>query len=169
MTQTYTNERTFTVTNAKYIASKVATDLKRIQRFYDFPSNDMIQKFEEELTEFIKDGYLDTVTYGFQKGGNWIEPTLIYKSKDLHGLIVNDDDPGAIKPNCNVVGAVFTSHLEYSSAWYSKSDKEKGDFKKGLPFQRIGAPQPGINGYTNNDRTYSSADRALNRSSVKSY
>lgn len=169
MTQTYSTERTFTVTNAKYIASKVAADLKRMQRFYGFPSDISIKSFEDELTAFLRYGFLDTVTYGFKKDGNWIEPTLIYKAKDLYGLTANDDDPGSLKPNANVNGSTFGSHLTYSTLWYNKSEKEKDDFQKGLPFQRVGASEPGVNGYLTNDRTYSSGDRALNRSSVKSY
>lgn len=169
MTQTYSTERTFTVTNAKYIASKVAADLKRMQRFYGFPSDVSIQNFESELIEFLKNGLLDTVTYGFQKDGNWIEPTLIYKAKDLNGLTVNDDDPGSVKPNANVNGATFGSYLIYSTLWNNKSEKEKEDFQKTLPFQRVGASEPGVNGYLTNDRTYSSGDRALNRSSVRNY
>ena len=169
MTQTYTNERTFTVTNAKYIASKVAADLKRIQRFYYFPSDEQILSYESELVEFLKCGFLDTVTYGFQRNGNWIEPTLTYKAKDLYGLTSGDDDPGSIKPGANVSGAAFHSYLTYSILWSSKSETEREAFRKNLPFQRVGAPEPSVKGYLLNDRTYSSGDRALSRSSVKNY
>jgi len=169
MTQTYTNERTFTVTNAKYIASKVAADLKRMQRFYNLPSDVNIQSYESELIEFLRYGFLDTVTYGFQKNGNWIEPTLIYKAKDLYGLTSNDDDPGSVRPGADVSGATFHSYLTYSTLWINKSESEKEEFHKSLPFRRGGAPEPGVTGYLISDRTYSSGDRALNRSSVKNY
>jgi hypothetical protein len=169
MTQTYTNERTFTVTNAKYIASKVAADLKRMQRFYSLPSDIHIQSYESELIEFLRYGFLDTVTYGFQKNGNWIEPTLIYRAKDLYGLTSNDDDPGSVRPGADISGATFGSFLTYSTLWMNKSENEKESFSKNLPFQRGIASEPGVSGYLISDRTYSSADRALNRSSVKSY
>lgn len=169
MTQSYTNSQTFTVTNAKYIASKVAADLKRIQRFYNLPSDETICSFETELVEFLRYGFLDTVTYGFQRDGKWIEPTLIYKAKELYGLTSGDDDPGSVKPGANVSGAVFHSYLTYSTLWSSKSEADKEAFHKNLPFLRVGAPEPSVNGYLINDRTYSSGDRALNRSSVKNY
>ena len=169
MTHTYTSERTFTITDAKYIASKVATDLKRIQRFYASPSDERIQSFELELTEFLKNGFLNTVTYGFQRNGNWIEPTLRYTAQELLGLSSKDDDPGSIKPNADITGAIFYSYLTYSDSWHRKTESEQNEFHKNLPFIRTGASEPGINGYLTNDRTYSSGDRALNRATVKNY
>src|SRR5665648_439380 len=59
---TFTDTQTFTVTHARHIASKVATDLKRIQRFYGNPSDSLIEKYETEIIEFLKKGYLGTVT-----------------------------------------------------------------------------------------------------------
>ena len=47
---TITSATTFTLTHAKYIASKVATDLARIQRFYDLPTNSQIHAYEELLS-----------------------------------------------------------------------------------------------------------------------
>ena len=41
MTYSYTSTETstFTKTHAKYIAMKIVTDLKRVQRFYGTPDN----------------------------------------------------------------------------------------------------------------------------------
>lgn len=170
MTQTFSNTQTFTITNAKYIASKVAADLKRIQRFYNVPNDDRIQSFEEELAHFLKHGFLDSVTYGFQKNGQWIEPTLKYKAQDLYGMASKDDDPGSIKPNADISGASFCSFLSYSSSWFNKAtESERNEFKKNLPFQRSEGSEPSINGYLSSDLTYSSGGRALNRATVKSY
>ena len=170
MTQTFSNTQTFTITNAKYIASKVAADLKRIQRFYNVPSDDRIQSFEEELAHFLKHGYLDSVTYGFQKNGQWIEPTLKYTAQDLYGITSKDDDPGSIKPSADISGASFCSFLSYNSSWFNKAtESERNEFKKNLPFQRSEGSEPSINGYLSNDLTYSSGSRALNRATVKSY
>ena len=62
---TVTDTITFTRTHARHIAAKVATDLKRMQRFYGEPSDSRIADFESEVVEFLKEGLLDTVTYGF--------------------------------------------------------------------------------------------------------
>ena len=160
---------TFTLTHAIHMAAKVATDLKRMQRFYRHPSDDDIAGYEAEVIALLKSGYLGTVTYGFKRDGNWIEPTLRYTARDLAGAAANDDDPGRIRPGADVVGAIFYSYLTYSAAWDALSVAERTNFKKSLPFQRGGAPEPGVNGYLCEDRTYSSGGRALYRASVRSY
>lgn len=170
MSYSYTSSesQTFTVTHARHIAAKVTTDLKRLQRFYNSPSDYMIGQYEAEIIEFLKKGYLGTVTYGFKKDGNWIEPALRYTAKDLDGMSGSDDDPGRIHPGASIEGASFHSYLTYSKKWDVLSQAEKDEFRKTLPFQRTGADEPGISGYLSSDKTYSSGGKALERSTVKS-
>lgn len=172
MSYSYTasSTQTFTVTHARHMSAKVATDLKRIQRLYvGGPSDFDIANYESELTELLKAGYLGTVTYGFRRDGQWIEPTLRYTAQDLAGMSATDDDPGKIRASANVSGATFYSFLTYSSAWSTLSESEKDAFKKTMPYYRGSAPEPGVSGYLQSDRTYSSGGRALNRSTVRSY
>ena len=171
MSDSYTlsETSTFTVTHAKHMAVKVATDLKRLQRLYGSPSDGAIINYEAEVIELLKEGYLGTVTYGFRRNGNWIEPALRYSARDLAGGSANDDDPGRIRPGADTSNAAFYSFLEYSAAWNKLSEAEKEAFEKRLPFRRGGAPVPGISGYLNEDRTYSSGGRALYRASVRSF
>jgi len=166
---TITEAKTFTVTHARHMAAKVATDLKRMQRLYGEPSDTSISSYETEAVELLKAGYLETVTYGYRRNGCWIEPTLRYTARDLAGASANDDDPGRIRPGANVDGASFYSYLTYSAAWDKLSAAEKENFEDGLPFKRSGAPEPAIDGYLSNDRIYSSGGRALDRASVRSY
>lgn len=168
MSYSYTQNQTFTITNAKYLASKVAADLKRIQRFYSSPSDDLIRRYEEEVTLLLKAGYLEKVAYGFKKDGQWIEPTLIYKAEEIFGNGI-DDDPGRIKPGANVSGAFFTSYLNYSNKWFNTSLSEREKFEHSLPISRSTGSEPSINGTLNNDRHYFSGGSSLNRSSVKSF
>ncbi|WP_341023874.1 hypothetical protein [Brevundimonas diminuta] len=165
----YTESTTFTVTHARHMAAKVATDLKRIQRYYGLPSDADIASYETEVVELLKAGYLGTVSYGFERDGQWIEPTLRYTAQDLAGGSANDDDPGKLRASANVSGASFYSYLTYSPAWNKLSTEAKDKFKKSLPFYRGGADEPSVNGYMVDDRTYSSGGRALNRTSVRSY
>jgi hypothetical protein len=159
---------TFTVTHARNMAAKVATDLKRMQRFYGFPSDSEIGGYEAEATAFLKAGYLGTVTYGFRRDGNWIEPTLRYTARELEGGSANDDDPGRVPANANIAGATFYSYLTYSPAWSRLSGTEQAAFRTQLPFQRVGATEPAVAGYLKSDRTYSSGGRALDRVCVRS-
>jgi hypothetical protein len=171
MSSSYTTSQstTFTITHAKYIASKVATDLKRIQRFYGKPSDNEIIAYESEIIELLKAGYLGKVVYGFQKTRKWIEPTLEYTASELNSSRTNDDDPGKIRPNCNIVGASFHSYLTYSQTWHSLSSEAKQVFLNQLPFQRKGATELGIEGYFEKDLIYHSGGRALNRSTIRSF
>lgn len=163
----YTSTQTFTATHAKYMASKVAADLKRMQRFYNYPSDSSITEFETEVIELLKKGYLGTITYGFQKDGKWIAPTLRYTARDLSGMSANDDDPGRVPIGADVANASFYSYLTYSSAWSKLTDAERTAFKEALPFQRGGATEPGVNGYFSSDKSYSSGSKALDRSTLK--
>jgi HORMA domain-containing protein len=169
MTGTTTESTTFTITHAQYLASKVAADLKRMQRFYDAPSDADISSYEDELAKMLKGGYVDTVTYGFRRNGDWIEPTLRYTARELAGLASADDDPGRIRPHANIDGAAFHSYMTYTRAWDELGESLRIIFGATLPFVRKGAPEPSVNGYMVDDRTYSAGGRALSRSSVRSY
>lgn len=165
----YTFNKTFSSTDAKNLAAKVATDLKRIQRFYGYPSDSDIYDYETEIIELLKDGYLDEVTYGFKRNGNWIEPTIKYEAKDLALASSIDDDPGRIRPGADIDGAIFHSYLTRTSAWSNLTTDEQDKYQDGLPFRRVGAPQPGVDGYISQDKTYTSGSKSLNRFTVKKY
>lgn len=166
---TYSDTITFSHSHAVHLAAKVAADLKRMQRLYGSPSDADIASYEGEIVALLKAGYLGRVTYGYWRNGDWIEPTLRYTAQDLAGAAANDDDPGRIRPNCDIAGASFYSYLTYSTAWNQLSSDAQQNFKRGLPFFRGGAPEPGVSGYFSDDKTYSSGGRALNRSSMRGW
>ena len=146
-----TESSTFTITHARHMAAKVATDLKRMQRFYGSPSDSDIADYETEVTELLKAGYLGTVT-----------------AQDLADG-ANDDDPGKLRASADISGATFYSYLTYSAAWDALNATDRDQFKKRMPYYRNSAAEPAVNGYLIDDRTYSSGGRALNRSSVRSF
>ena len=166
---TFADTGTFTRAHARHMAAKVATDLKRMQRFYGHPSDSKIEEYETEVIEFLKEGFLGTVSYGFQRGGNWIEPTLRYTARDLEGASADDDDPGRVRPGADIQGAAFHSYLTYRFWWSLQDEATQEEFLDRLPFQRSGAPEPGIDGYLNPDRMYSAGGRALERETVRSW
>src|SRR5579872_2000556 len=135
------------------MAAKVATDLKRMQRLYGSPSDTGIAQFEAEIIEFMKAGYLGAVWYGYRRDGNWIAPTLRYTARDLAGSSANDEDPGRVLPGADTSNAKFYSYLTYGGAWNNTTAAERVVFEKRLPFQRGGAPEPGVSGYMSDDRT----------------
>lgn len=169
MSYSITHTQSFTVTNAKYLAAKVAADLKRMQQFYGSPSDSDIIDYEIEVEKLLKKGYLESITYGFVRNGDHIEPTLKYTAQDLAGMHSIDDDPGKIRPGADINGATFLSYFMPANAWFGLSNLDRENFKKQIPVTRSSASEPGINGYLVSDRTYSSGGRSLNRSSVKNF
>jgi len=162
----YTYSQTFTETHAKHLSAKVATDLKRMQRFYGAPSNSQIEEFEKEIIQYLKNGYLEDITYGFKKDDRWIEPTLKYTAKELANDGI-DDDPGKIRIGADINGADFYSYLRSSQKYFDSSQEEREIFHKSIPIQRYGADYPSTNGYFSSDRSYYSGGKGLNRSSLK--
>jgi hypothetical protein len=166
---TATNSITFTVTHARHLAAKVATDLKRMQRFYGLPTDAHIASYESEITVLLRDGYLDTVTYGFKKNDDWIIPTLRYTAKQLLAGLA-DDDPGRVGPGASTAGASFYSFLTYSSKWHQLSPSQQEAVEKTLPWKRATAAEPQVQGgYFTDDKTYSAGGMSLGRSSIRSY
>lgn len=165
---TFTDSITFTITHARHLATKVATDLKRMQRFYASPGDADIGQYEAELVELVRGGYLGTVRYGFRRNDTWIEPMLEYRSHELAGGYLADDDPGRIRPGADVSGAKFHSYLTYSAKWHLLSTTEREAIKRTLPFQRGHGAQPALGGDLVADRTYTAGGRCLGRSSLRS-
>lgn len=155
---------TFSLTHAKHMAAKVATDLKRMQRLYGKPSDTQIADYEAECIALLKAGYFGEMTYGFRRNGDWIEPTLRYRARDLAGASAADDDPGRVPPGADISGASFYSYHVYGPGWDAATQSERDSF----PHPRVGAPTPGVNGYMIDDNTYSAGGKALGRSSVRS-
>lgn len=166
---TISASESFTITHARHMGARVAADLKRMQRFYDAPTDERIAAYEDEIVEFLRAGYLGYVWYGFRRDDKWIVPSLRYTARDLSGMDANDDDPGRVKPGADISGARFYTYLSRNAAWSSASSSDQAAFEKRLPFSRNSAPEPGVNGYLANDRTYSAGGRALDRASVRSF
>jgi hypothetical protein len=168
MSTSYTanDTATFTYLHARYIASKVATDLKRFQRFYGgVPSDSTIELYENELAVLLKHDVVEWVIYGFKRNGKWTEASVRYTALP-GGILQADDDPGKIRPNLDIAGASFTSFLTYK--WSDKSSMERETILEESPLKRVDGQTPDLEaGYWMNDLSYSAAGRGLGRATVK--
>ncbi|WP_321831171.1 hypothetical protein [Thalassovita sp.] len=171
MSSSYTVSTTssFTITHAKKIASKLAADLMRMHRLYGYPARTAIPEYEDEIARLLQAGYLESVKYGFQRDGKWIEPTLEYKSSDVFGLNFDDDDPGRVPRNKDVSNAKFHSFLNYNSNWWKLGTDERSSFEGGLPFQRTSGEDVGYSGYFDSDKSYTAGGRSLSRSTLRNF
>lgn len=165
-TYTTTQTETFTIVHAKYLASKVATDLKKFQRFYtDGPTDAWIDQYERELAVFLKYKAVKWVVYGFKRGDKWTEASVRYTML-ADGTLANDDDPGKIRPGLDVSGAKFSSFMSYD--YSALTDQQRKTLEGELPFQRGDGSVPELEvGYWADDLNYGAGGRGLGRATVR--
>ena len=164
MSSTYTQSstNTFTWTNSRYLASKVAADLMRLHRYYHAshgaPSLEMVQKYHHELVLLQMYNFLDEIDYGFVRSNAWVT-ALKYKARQ-GGVLAIDDDPGGVRPAQVPADAHFGSVLVYNHRWMTELAKKK-EFLMETPLQRHEGN--GYSGEWAQQRAYSSGGRGLLR------
>jgi hypothetical protein len=156
-----TNTSTFTITNAQYLASKIAADLRQMKSFYGQPSENDIDKYVQELVILLKGGYIASVDYGFRKNGLWVL-AVSYTVNSVTGQLV-DDHPGRVPVGKDISSATWGSFLRYAARFYELTADQRGSLESSLPFQRGGSSDPQNGLYGQNDKTYSSGGQQLNR------
>jgi hypothetical protein len=155
MSLSITQTRTGTITHARYITSKIATDLDLLRTHYGSPSSAKVTDFAEEAALLLAARYLGWVEYGFKHNGQRVL-ALKYEARS-DGTLSVDDRPGRVPAGLNLTDASWYSYLDYSSSFFALSDEERQRFKRTLPVQRGYADAPGIgSGYWEYNRTYSS-------------
>lgn len=151
---TTSSTTTFTRTNARYIASKIAADLRQMQLFYDKPTSSQIDEYVEEAVEYLAASYLKSVEYGFRKDGDWLV-SLRYEVR--YDGTLTDGAPGGVYPHADTTGASFYSFLSQNSSFFNLSSSAQDDFKGKLPIDRTPGQEPGhVNGYWVPGNTYAS-------------
>jgi hypothetical protein len=168
MTTTHTFSETFTRSNARYVASKVAADLRLLQRFYGRPADIEIDAYTGELVELLLGGYVQRITYGFKRGSSWVV-ALRYQAH-LDGTLNADDRAGRVIPGIDITGAGFYSYLVYPYTWTLLDSAERARIKARLPVQRTGADEPSSNnGAWVQDRSYSAVGSGVRRASFRAW
>lgn len=161
-TSTNTTTSTFTIANARQVASKIKTDLKLLQQQYGSPTDAKIDDFGEEAAQLLNKGYLGTVTFGFRRSGDWVF-ALSYTARN-DGTLSSDDRAGKVPRGLDLSGATFYSYLTYSVSWAGLSAAEREAVQQTLPIDRPGAPEPGATGgYWTDGQTYASAGSGATR------
>ncbi len=165
MSGTYTESKanTFTISHARYLASKVETDLMRLHRYY-YPSHNSptlieIKDYHDELVLLQKFNFLDEITYGFKLNGVWVK-FIKYKATQGDHLIT-DNDPGGVAYSIISTNAMFSSFLTHNNNWNSNSDDGK-KFLQETPIDRgWGTDCPGVG---SEQKMYLSGGRGFIRS-----
>jgi hypothetical protein len=162
MTGSFTRSNSFTITHARYLASKVAADMHLCAQYYGNPSEASVRNYAEELAQYLNAGYLEEYEFGYKKNGVRIV-TWRYKV-DANGSISTDDRPGKIAAYVDISGATFFNHLTQNSAFFAQSSDAQSRFKSDLPITRSdGYPPADGSGYWTADRNYFSGGCGLGR------
>ena len=162
MTHTTTKSTTFTITNARYLASKVAADMHLCAQYYGRPSETDIRAYAEELAQYINEGYIAEYEFGFKKNEKRLV-TWRYKV-DASGVLTTDDRPGKVVAHVDIAGATYYNYLTQNSSFFSLSSEAQANFKSGLPVTRVNCDPPSDgNGYWTSDRNYYSSGQGLGR------
>lgn len=166
MSTSGTQTQTWTITQARYVASKIATDLDQMRGHYKQPSAEDVGSYAEESAQLLAKRYLRAVEYGFKRNGVVIF-SLKYEARP-DGTLVSDDRPGRVPADVDISGAVFYSWLTYSQAWWELDESSRAGFKSNLPVQRTSGAEPEIgNGYWEENRTYSKNGEGVSRKVFK--
>jgi hypothetical protein len=167
-TTTNTATESFTLTHAKYLASKVTADMVRCQQLYGLPTDPQINIYGTELALLLRDGHVSEYEFGFKKGDqrlvSW-KYTVVGSSLDAV-----DDRPGKMVSGVKLESAAFFNFLSPSSKWFGLSSTEREAKEKELPFRRSegSGPQDGL-GYWAQDLSYSSTGITLGRKTFRPF
>lgn len=165
MTHSHTTTETWSRTHARYIAGKVAADLRQMQQEYGQPTDAAIEKYLQELTVFLAGSYVKEVSYGYKRDAAWV--AALKYAADMYGNLSTDDRSGRIPRGANVVGAVFHSFLTLSSKWDGLNQDKREAVERELPFVRSAGEEPVVRiGAWFFDKTYSSAGCGLRRATI---
>ncbi|RPF21506.1 hypothetical protein [Myceligenerans xiligouense] len=143
MTLSDTRSSTFTITDARYVASKLGADLRNLYARYGKPASTSIDDYVEEIALFLKAGYMNTVDFGFKNGDSWV---LRLRYSAVVGGQLRDVPPGRLPSAVDIAGRSFSSYLRYSSTYRAATADKQAAFKRTLPFQRSSADEPSLGG-----------------------
>ena len=158
---------TFSLTSAKYLASKVTADMRRCSQIHGQPYDSQIDTYGTELALLLKDGYLDTYEFGFEKDG--LRTLSCFYTVVGGQLVSSDDRPGKIYDG-SVTGSSFFNFISRSSKWANASQSEKDAWQKITPVNRVSGSSPADgNGFWQNDLSYSRDGVALTRKTFRPF
>jgi Bacterial HORMA domain family 1 len=162
MSYSYTASETFTLTDARRLAARVAADMHQCQRLYGHLTDAEIENYLQELTILLHGGYVKSYEFGFKTSDKQRVLSWFYTvgpSGNLEG-----GRSGGLFPSANISGAVMFNFLSYNSEWSALSNVERDKIKASYPVRRTegSAPQDG-NGYWDSSRHYTSGGVAVTR------
>lgn len=155
-----TSTSTFTRTNARYLASKIAADLRQFRSFYGEPSEDHIDELFDELVEMLAGGYVATYEAGFCKDGK----RVVSEFYTVASTAARDERAGGIYARADVSGADWFTFMTYTDKWLGLADQARKAVKDSVPIDRVPASSPADGqGHWEGGRSYESGGTSTQR------
>lgn len=129
---------TQTTTQAKRLASRIGAELLQVYAAYGKPSQKDVVEFIGEAELYLAHGYLQSVRYGFKRGGKVIFE-LCYTAEEATGI---DDKPGRVPLGLSLSGSSWFSFLKQNDAWWRLTSSQREAFRARLPVQRTFGVEP---------------------------
>ncbi|MDQ3739590.1 MAG: hypothetical protein M3320_00155 [Actinomycetota bacterium] len=154
MSASFTQTATFNRSHARRVATKMAADLHRMQRLYDWPDDATINDLIEEVTEMLALDYLKTLEIGFERDGKRILSLQYVSRRD--GTLSQDDNAGGVPRGVDVSGCDRINYMTYTESFLALSAAERLAVKQTLPYVRTAADEAVDGpGYWEQTRSYS--------------
>jgi hypothetical protein len=166
-TRTLSESESFTIADAKYLASRIASDLDQVRLYYGGVSSEHIQNLVAEAAILLKFGLLESVKYGYKRNGSWAY-FVSYSVNYLGQLVAADDHPGGIDTQANVVGATWYSYLGRRTN-HDLTEDDITKINQLIPIQRSFGVEPSFTGGTHTtDRSYYRSGTGVSRGQYRS-
>ncbi len=167
-TFTRTHAATFTITHAKYLASKIAADLNASSRLHGRPAISVVEQYNEELIELLRYGYLSQYEFGFKRNGKRVL-SWAYEV-DSYGSISGDDRPGKMSAYVDLSTTSFFNYVSYTDKYFNLSLDEQAAFKASHPINRTSGdpPSDGNGVWSGTEKNYSAGGTGVSRRSFRS-
>lgn len=157
----FTTTSTFTRTNARYLASKIAADLRQLRAFYGRPAEQQIEDLYEELTEMLAGGYVATFEAGFRNNDRRV---ITVRYAITEGGNSDDERAGGIYARADVSAASWFTFMSYSLAWWQLAEAERQRIRDSVPVDRNPGSEPtNGDGYWEAGRIYGSGGTSTSR------
>lgn len=167
MNYSISSTQTFSATNAKHLASRVASDLYQCSRLHGMPSESHIADLQEELAVMLTGGYVAKYEFGFERDGRRVLTWLYTVDSSGNFIGGNDDRSGGIHAQTDVSDADYFNFMTYSSKWTALESDRRARVSSQHSINRGTGipPADGTAGRWHIDRTYTSGGVRIDRRS----
>ena len=164
MSESVTRSESFTIANAKELASKLVADLSGCKYAYGSPSDSNINSLATEVTYLLRDGYMLKLEVGFFQPDWKRRLTWMYVVSGT--TLSSAGSPGGISSGHDISGTSFQSLIWWTPKWWTETELVRTNYYTNLTSKRSGTvtPTDGSGAWSTKTIGYSSGGQLLTRS-----